>query len=48
MQDEIMISKELAFVYIVKGKRFLCKKKAKRYRDRITHKQEERRKNNDL
>ena len=31
MQDDIKIFKELHFVYIVKGRKFLCKKKAERY-----------------
>ena len=37
MVDEIKIFKELHFVYIVKGRKFLCKKKAERFRDIITH-----------
>jgi len=35
MKDEIKIYKELAFVYIVKGKKFLCEKKAKAYKKRL-------------
>tara|TARA_Y100001938_G_C7753607_1_gene265106 strand:- start:191 stop:313 length:123 start_codon:yes stop_codon:yes gene_type:complete len=31
MKDKIKLYKELAFVYIVDGKKFLCEKKAKKY-----------------
>ena len=41
MKDEIRIFKELHFVYIVKGKKFLCKKRAERFRDTITHEEGE-------
>ena len=35
MSNEILISKELTVVYIVKGKRFLEKKDAEKYRSKL-------------
>ena len=35
MSNEILISKELTVVYIVKGKRFLEKKDAEKYRNEL-------------
>ena len=35
MSDEILKSKELTIVYIVKGKRFLQKEDAKKYRNEL-------------
>tara|TARA_R100001594_G_scaffold77470_1_gene112080 strand:+ start:1088 stop:1210 length:123 start_codon:yes stop_codon:yes gene_type:complete len=35
MENKTKIYKELAFVYIVDGKKFLCKKKADRYLKKI-------------
>tara|TARA_R100000664_G_scaffold14106_2_gene22227 strand:- start:13505 stop:13627 length:123 start_codon:yes stop_codon:yes gene_type:complete len=35
MKDKIKIYKELTFVYIVDGRRFLCEKKAKRYLNKL-------------
>jgi|TARA_R100000664_G_scaffold32360_1_gene47128 hypothetical protein len=35
MKDKIKMYKELAFVYIVKGKKFLDKKKAEQYLDEL-------------
>ena len=35
MSDEILISKELTIVYIVKGKRFLKKEDAEKYRNKL-------------
>jgi|TARA_R100001129_G_C5205235_1_gene215032 hypothetical protein len=35
MKDKLRIYKELAFVYIVKGKKFLDKKKAEKYLEEL-------------
>ena len=35
MKDKFRMSKELAFVYIINGRKFLCKKKAQRYLDKL-------------
>ena len=35
MKDEILISKELTVIYIVKGKRFLEKEDAEKYRSKL-------------
>tara|TARA_Y100001938_G_scaffold89731_1_gene122892 strand:- start:13914 stop:14039 length:126 start_codon:yes stop_codon:yes gene_type:complete len=35
MKDKIKMYKELAFVYIINGKKFLCKKKAERYLEKV-------------
>jgi len=35
MKEKEQIFKELAFVYIVNGRKFLCKKKAERYLKKV-------------
>ena len=42
MKDKIIMTKELAFVYIINGKKFLCKKKAEKYLQRINKNGEKR------
>jgi len=35
MKEKTKMYKELAFVYIINGKKFLCKKKAERYLKKV-------------
>tara|TARA_R100001463_G_scaffold29837_1_gene67920 strand:+ start:1179 stop:1304 length:126 start_codon:yes stop_codon:yes gene_type:complete len=35
MKEKTKMYKELTFVYIIKGKKFLCKKKAERYLEKV-------------
>ena len=35
MKEKTKIFKELTFVYIINGKKFLCKKKAERYLEKV-------------
>ena len=37
MKEKLQMFKELAFVYIVNGKKFLCKKKADRYLEKLNY-----------
>jgi len=35
MKEKVKMFKELTFVYIINGKKFLCKKKAERYLKKV-------------
>tara|TARA_R100001594_G_scaffold54157_1_gene87745 strand:+ start:305 stop:430 length:126 start_codon:yes stop_codon:yes gene_type:complete len=40
MKDKIILYKELAFIYIVKGKKFLDKKEAEKYLNKLNKEKE--------
>ena len=40
MKDKFRMYKELAFVYIINGRKFLCKKKAEKYLQKLNKENE--------